>query len=134
MKEVISYDVMGNISTLKRGEEAVRTYLYTGNQLNSTTGIATVLSYLYDGNANATRDGRIGKVFTYNILNLPATVTGNLSCIYDATGNKLKKISGTDTTNYVDGIQYSGNTIQLIQKLKWGLPEGTEQVIVMSII
>ena len=115
MKEVVTYDVMGNISSLKRGEEAVRNYLYTGNQLNSTTGVATAASYQYDGNGNATTDGRTGKAFTYNILNLPATVTGNLSYIYDAGGDKLKKISGTVTTDYIDGIQYSGNSIQLIQ-------------------
>jgi len=48
-------------------------------------------------------------------LNLPATVTGNLSYIYDAGVDKLKKVSGTVTTDYIDGIQYSGNSIQLIQ-------------------
>ena len=48
-------------------------------------------------------------------MNLPATVTGNLSYIYDAGVDKLKKVSGTVTTDYIDGIQYSGNSIQLIQ-------------------
>jgi len=69
-------------------------------------------------------DGRNGTSLTYNPLNLPSTVikTGsiNITYVYDAIGRKLRKISGTNVTDYIDGIQYDNsaggaNAIDFIQ-------------------
>jgi len=115
MSETLTYDLMGNISTLNR-DGVTRNYAYSGNRLTSTSGAPGTGTYLYDGNGNATYDGRIGKAITYNVLNLPSTVTAaGLSYVYDAAGNKLRTTVGSAVTNYVDGIQYSGGAIQLIQ-------------------
>jgi len=62
------------------------------------------------------KDGK-GVTMTYNLLNLPATAvkTGvSLSYIYDATGNKLRKVSSGVIRNYIDGIEYNGADIEII--------------------
>ncbi|MBO9675317.1 MAG: hypothetical protein J7577_17855, partial [Sphingobacteriaceae bacterium] len=53
----------------------------------------------------------------YNFLNLPQTVSGsqNLTYTYNAAGEKLQKQAGGTTTNYLDGIQYTNNSIDFIQ-------------------
>lgn len=106
--ESISYDVMGNIKTLTRDGKGTNTYSgYTGNQLTKIEGF-TKSNYEYDNNGNLTSNSEKGIKLTYNYLNLPETITGskNLSYIYDATGNKLRKTSGSDITDYISGIQH----------------------------
>ncbi|HVW97195.1 MAG TPA: RHS repeat-associated core domain-containing protein, partial [Mucilaginibacter sp.] len=52
-------------------------------------------------------------ITAYNILNLPQTGTAAgtaFTYTYDATGQKLRKVAGTATTDYIDGIQYTGTT------------------------
>jgi len=127
MSEVLSYDVMGNIKTMNRDAAGTAsTYNYTGNRLTNITGGALATgNYSYDVNGNTITDGRTGVVLTYNLLNLPATATRttpapvvNLAYTYDATGNKLRKVStgaSVGTRHYVDGIEYNGNTIEVIQ-------------------
>ena len=87
-------------------------------QLASISGFKTG-SYVYDANGNATTDGTRGATIAYNLLNLPRTVTAtggvNLTYTYDATGNKLRKVSGTTTTEYIDGIQYTNTNIDFVQ-------------------
>ena len=119
MTEVIDYDDMGNIKTLKRDALAVTSYTYAGNKLTSLSGGGNG-NYTYDANGNAKTD-RMGTVFTYNYLNLPQTAvrTGtSVSFLYDALGTKLKKEAkiGTTTTirDYVDGIEYNNGTIDII--------------------
>lgn len=115
----ITYDPMGNINKLVRTapNAANLSYLYTGNQLTSVTNSgAAFRSYPnYDQNGNATSDGQ-GNTIIYNMFNLPQTVTAkSLAYTYDATGQKLRKVSGATTTEYISGIQYSGTTIDFIQ-------------------
>jgi hypothetical protein len=101
MSEALIYDNLGNITTLSRDGGAAGNYSYTtGNRLNQITGgpLATGI-YQYDTNGNATTDGRTGKTFTYNVLNLPATVSGGLSYTYTAAGEKLKQQTPTVTTD-----------------------------------
>jgi len=118
MNETLSYDVMGNIATLNR-DNVTGTYSYSGNRLTTVTGgtLATG-AYSYDSGGNVTTDGRIGATISYLELNLPYQVlkTGaiNITYAYDATGNKLKKTSGTDVRQYIDGIEYSGSDIDII--------------------
>lgn len=118
MSEMLSYDLMGNIKTLNRDGSGLGTYNYTGNRLTNITGAPLATgTYIYDGNGNVTTDGRTGIVLTYNVLNLPATAlkTGvNLAYTYDATGNKLKKVSSGVARDYISGIEYQNGTIEVI--------------------
>lgn len=120
MSEKITYDVMGNILSLNRDGNGANAYTYNANKLISVDNITTV-DYEYDLNGNAIVDGKMGFAITYNYLNLPvsASKTGaSINYVYDATGRKLRKVyAGSTTTNtdYVAGIQYTNNAIELIQ-------------------
>ncbi|GGB06515.1 DUF6443 domain-containing protein [Puia dinghuensis] len=96
---------------------------YAGTKSSTTT------DYGYDANGNVTSDANraIGTI-AYNYLNLPQTITitnskGNIQFVYDAAGNKVRKIttensgsvtyngssyttSITTTTTYIDGFVY----------------------------
>ncbi len=125
MSEVLDYDLMGNIKSSDRDGAGAKAYNYTGNQLQSVTGLTG--TYIYDGNGNATTDGRNGIGLGYNYLNLPVTATRaatggdpgvNIAYTYDATGAKLGRVSAIGTiaaTDYVKGIQYTNNVIDFIQ-------------------
>ncbi|HEY9262156.1 RHS repeat-associated core domain-containing protein [Chitinophaga sp.] len=78
--------------------------------------------YSYDANGNLAVDNNKGiSSITYNHLNLPTLITitgkGTIGYTYDALGNKLKKtvtdntISKTTTTMYIDGFQYTRDTL-----------------------
>ncbi|TFF34631.1 DUF6443 domain-containing protein, partial [Mucilaginibacter psychrotolerans] len=116
----ITYDLNGNIKALNRltaPNNASLLYSYTGNQLQSVSNSgAAFRSYpLYDANGNAKSDG-LNNNINYNLFNLPESVPSkNLSYTYDGAGQKLKKVSGTVTTEYISGIQYTGTTIDFIQ-------------------
>ena len=118
MSEMLSYDLMGNIKTMNRDGSGLGTYNYTGNRLTNITGAPLATgTYIYDGNGNVTTDGRTGVVLTYNALNLPATAlkTGvNLAYTYDATGNKLNKVSSGVARDYISGIEYQNGAIEVI--------------------
>ncbi|TCC97706.1 DUF6443 domain-containing protein [Pedobacter hiemivivus] len=119
MSEVLSYDKMGNISSLLRDGGSPNVYSYSGNKLNGITGGLNTGIYEYDNNGNAVKDGRNGAVLEYNLLNLPRLVNkdgeGNIVYNYDAVGNKLRKVSGGMITDYVSGIQYLNGAIDFIQ-------------------
>jgi|GEM_PF-5621533 len=107
----ITYDPMGNIATLTRDNGTAQSYSYTGNKLNTVTG-GLSRSYTYDGNGNALATGTVN--YTYNLLNLPSIANG-IVYIYDAAGRKLRRVNGGTTTHYIDGIQYTGGTIDFVQ-------------------
>jgi len=112
----ITYDELGNITALNRGGSGMGSlsYSYSGNQLTAVSGY-TSRSYGYDANGNATSDGQ-GNSITYNMLNLPQSIPGkSLTYTYDAAGQKLRKVSGSNTTDYVNGIQYDNGSITFIQ-------------------
>ncbi|SCW65905.1 DUF6443 domain-containing protein [Mucilaginibacter sp. NFR10] len=112
----IDYDLAGNIQHLTRQSSAY-TYNYTGNQLQSVSGLTTG-TYQYDPNGNVKFDARNQKTIAYNLLNLPQSVTAtgfNLSYTYDAAGKKLRKNNGATITDYIDGIQYENGNIIFIQ-------------------
>jgi len=130
--ELAGYDVMGNIINLQRTSTTTAgqylnsfTYDYTsqgaGNKLWSVLDVGTAAqgsSYQYDANGNVVSDTR-NKIIniTYNLLNLPQLVTrtgGNIIYIYDANGNKLEKISGGITRDYISGIEYNNGAIEFI--------------------
>ena len=113
-ENAITYDPNGNINTLTRNGSAAQVYTYIGNRARKVTGGAT-RGYTYDANGNALTD--TVNTFSYNVLNLPTVITGaNASTYtYDATGRKLKRVKGAVTTQYINGIQYTGTTIDFVQ-------------------
>jgi len=126
LSEGINYDYLGNIINLTRGGQPYTgslTYAYTGNHLTGVTGTGFAgRTYSYDGNGNATTDGAVSspKTISYNILNLPKSLTQSSSTIatyvYDAEGTKLRNTSVADSTwDYVSGIVYRNNNIAYIQ-------------------
>ncbi|MBW4888469.1 RHS repeat-associated core domain-containing protein [Mucilaginibacter sp. HMF5004] len=117
----ISYDKMGNILGLTRSgaSAAVLAYTYTGNQLTAVTNSGSAFrSYSYDGNGNATTDGT-NKNISYNILNLPQTVTQSSATLatytYEASGVKVRNTGSDGTWDYVSGIVYHNSAISFIQ-------------------
>ncbi|OOQ58313.1 hypothetical protein BC343_11810 [Mucilaginibacter pedocola] len=132
IEQGITYDKQGNITALQRTLNSTLadnlTYVYGGgNQLQSVTDATsnnagqksgtTSFAGKYDPNGNLAADPGKGVTgIVYNLVNLPKTVTFSGSTInytYDASGAKLRRVStagpGT-TTEYIDGIQYTGNT------------------------
>ncbi len=92
MREELSYDVMGNISSLKRDGGTAISYTYTAGRLTSLSGGLTG-SYTYDASGNAVTD-RQGFAYTYNHLGQPVTAgkTGtSVGYWYDADGSKLRR-------------------------------------------
>jgi len=120
LSEEIAYDKMGNIVSLKRGASSNTAITYTyansgmSNRLSSTSG-PIAGSFAYDGNGSAISDSRRGVTsIVYNQLNLPQTVTATQSAsyVYDASGTKLKSVQGTETREYISGIQYKGGALE----------------------
>ncbi|MBB6236396.1 RHS repeat-associated protein, partial [Pedobacter sp. AK013] len=115
--EAISYDVMGNITSLTRDGFGTNNYTgYNGNRLTAISGF-TNSSYGYDANGNLTSDTQKNITLSYNFLNQPYVVGGsqNLNYTYSAVGEKLKKQNGSTITEYARGIQYSNGSIDFIQ-------------------
>ena len=108
MNETIAYDVLGNINRFQRDNGGDNKYHCHGSQLWFAAEVTN--GYEYDWNGNAIIDGRTGFHFDYNVLNLPQQIrdANNQNLVagytYDATGNKLKKITPAGTVNYIDGI------------------------------
>jgi len=120
LNEELAYDLVGNITSLKRGAATATLYNYTtggaGNQLRSVSG-GLAGSFTYDVNGSMLMDGTRAATLTYNQLNLPATVTrsgGNASYLYDASGSKLRSAQGSDTREYISGIQYTNNALDFV--------------------
>ena len=143
----INYDLMGNITALQRHKASTLidnlgyTYTSSGNPTNQVRSVADAsgnnaglvngtTTYTWDGNGNLLSNANTvntaqNKSFTYNLLNLPQSVTipnGTVTYTYDATGNKLRKVSVisgvTKTTDYISGIEYDGaatDTLNFIQ-------------------
>ncbi|TKC60159.1 hypothetical protein FBD94_14690 [Pedobacter hiemivivus] len=140
--ERIGYDVMGNISSMERQSSGVvvdllgYNYNNTGNRLgsvvdangntNSLFQLPGTTDYSYDlngnmtGRTNATNSGNNLSSIAYNYLNLPSAFSAGsnaVSYIYDASGNKLKKLvnGGTSLNNdYIGGIQYESGVLKFI--------------------
>jgi RHS repeat-associated protein len=143
----LSYDLNGNILTMKqkgwKGTQSViidnllYTYIPKSNRvLKIVDSVATNNKlgdfydgtngnnndYVYDGNGNVNVDNNkdIGNIH-YGLLNLPDSITvngkGKIKYIYDAAGNKLKKITtegGTTTTTLFLLGNYVNDTLQFL--------------------
>jgi len=126
----IKYDTNGNILFLKRNSAGtlVDNLAYTYENTNKSnrlqavadisgnaigfTDITNTSDYLYDNNGNATKDLNKGiTAISYNVLNLPKTVTkdasNSITYTYTASGEKVMqatKVSGNTTTRYYAGL------------------------------
>lgn len=133
--ELFAYDLNGNILNLVRTQgllpgstEAMvidnLIYSYTGNRLTKVSdAYLNSLGYPvggneigYDDNGNMTTqlDKGISSI-QYNYLNLPRKITQNskvMDYIYRADGVKQKKVFGTETTDYLDGFQYTNSVLK----------------------
>lgn len=101
MSETITYDVMGNISTLKRDAGGANLYHYNGNRLDHAEYFTNI--YAYDANGNSTTDGRKGYNIQYNQLNLPSVVSNGFPYNkekdeYSCPMNKPLPLKGFHTT------------------------------------
>ena len=118
MGESVQYDKGGNITGLTRGSFGNLGYTYYngGNQLQTLSGTING-TYQYDVNGNVSYDARNNVNIAYNYLNLPESISGsqNLSYTYDATGRKLRKVSGSTATDYISGIQYTNGRMDFVQ-------------------
>ncbi|WP_281228751.1 DUF6443 domain-containing protein [Flavobacterium aquiphilum] len=140
--EVLSYDLNGNIKTLKRNGNQILgtgnygliddlTYEYLlGNRLNKVsdaTGYAegfkdvvSSIDYGYDANGNMTSDMNKGIAnISYNQLNLPVAIQmagGTITYDYDATGTKLRKTVNGNITDYASGFQYFNGNLQFFSQ------------------
>lgn len=141
----ISYDMNGNIETLRRRYNSSTSYAdnldydYEGNQLTSVgdSGDDQLLfnevnsdgtqidEYEYDRSGNMIRDNNKDITsITYNHLNLPSSIAyvdpqDNIQSVdytYDAQGTKLKKVTTSGADKmYVGGIQYEAGLLQFVQ-------------------
>ncbi|RSC92064.1 DUF6443 domain-containing protein [Tenacibaculum singaporense] len=143
----ITYDKNGNIITLNRNgwqnsatftNMDVLSYDYGNtNQLNYVTdggnnnygfidGNKSGNDFEYDSNGNMIIDRNKGITnITYNHLNLPVNVTlagGTINYTYDASGNKLRKIANSTTTEYAGNYKYVNGTLEFFNH-----PEGYVQ-------
>ncbi len=87
---------------------------------DANTKTATDYSYDVNGNMVVDNNKSISSI-TYNYLNLPQTITvtakGSIEYVYDAGGNKLKKIvhetgKPDKTTEYISGFVYENDQLQ----------------------
>nr|WP_068890586.1 DUF6443 domain-containing protein [Pedobacter panaciterrae] len=137
--EVLSYDLMGNMTALQRLSSNVSVdqlkYTYTGNRLanvydstatvNASFQLPGTTTYTYNTNGNMlTRSNTANtanniSAITYNYLNLPVTLTASGAAIiytYDAAGNKLRKqvASASINNEYISGINYEGGVLKFV--------------------
>lgn len=122
LSETVTYnDELGNILNMSRNG-VTGNYTYNGNKLSQITGGLGTQAYAYDPNGNMITDGRNGVALSYNLMSLPKTVSKSglsMTYLYSSDGTKLNKTSNvggtTFTTHYVDGIHYTGSSIDFIQ-------------------
>jgi RHS repeat-associated protein len=112
-----------NDTVTKLGDfRSSKRYMISLNNSKTTAAI----DYTYDGNGNLTVDKNkdINTIF-YNFLNLPDSIRitgkGTIKYIYDAAGNKLKKVTRDSTVSPVKVItilyllgNYTNDTLQFI--------------------
>lgn len=152
-----AYDYNGNIKRMQQWglkitgstqiDDLTYQYLNNGNRLAKVTdlysdaatklgdfkdGVNSANDYDYDVNGNLKLDeNKAISNITYNHLNLPSLITipgkGTIAYVYDALGNKLKKITvdntvspaNTTTVLYMNGLVYENNVLQFA-----GMEEG----------
>lgn len=139
---ITGYTENGVITGLKRyGKTSNETYglidnlsyVLNGNQLTKVSNGATTVpaigsmhfvsnanmnsEYVYDANGNMTQDSNKNMTFSYNLLNLPASISttnGNITYLYTADGVKRRVSHGTHVTDYCGNLIYENGTLDKI--------------------
>lgn len=128
-----TYDLNGNLITaIRPGNQHTHEFTMDGNRptvhnlvdvgsiLHPKHTILSTVTYEYDTNGNLTADGDNVRMISYNILNLPETVTKGTSAfnspktkyLYRASGEKLRSTDHAGRTGTVTGVtDYAGNLI-----------------------
>jgi RHS repeat-associated protein len=138
MGEVIAYDKNGNITSLNRGGAGNGSLSYFYKSADMTNQLGTVnkngvtfRTYMYDNNGNALSDG-MGKGISYNMLNLPDVIKNAnnqpiATYVYDAGGTKIRKTGDDGTWEYIDGVVYHNNVIEMVLTPEGkAMPEGSD--------
>ena len=112
----ITYDRNGNVTGLKRymtnGMRDELVFTHAGNLVTQWTDVYNTDNgyYDYDGNGNRIHDGHTNLDYSYNILNLPQSVTNamNQSVTYKylADGTKISAMNGDG-----EGKEYRGTFV-----------------------
>ena len=132
-----------NIDNLLYGYEANSNKLIkVDDAANNPTGfkelVSTTTEYTYDAFGNMIKDDNKGiSAITYNHLNLPKKVIlplGNITYLYNALGQKLSKVVvvttpiSNITTDYLDGFQYTNNTLDYFPHAEGYVTAGNKYV------
>jgi len=105
----LTYDLNGNITHLERSDisgDPIANYTYNYDASNKLQNINSGTNYTYDANGNTTTDGLRSMAISYNMLNLPQTISKNgesISYIYTATGEKVAKRMKDNSYQYYAG-------------------------------
>lgn len=90
----------------------------TGNAISgyplASGSTGSTITYDLNGNMTTQLDKGISSI-QYNYLNLPGKITQNSKVtdyIYRADGVKVRKVFGTETTDYLDGFQYMNSILK----------------------
>ncbi|SDJ39643.1 DUF6443 domain-containing protein [Chryseobacterium jejuense] len=90
----------------------------TGNALSgyplAAGSTGSTITYDVNGNMTTQVDKGISSI-QYNYLNLPGKITQNSKVtdyMYRADGVKVRKVFGTETTDYLDGFQYTNSILK----------------------
>ncbi|WP_410493598.1 DUF6443 domain-containing protein [Chryseobacterium sp. JV274] len=90
----------------------------TGNAISgyplASGSTGSTITYDVNGNMKTQLDKGISSI-QYNYLNLPGKITQNAKVtdyIYRADGVKVRKVFGTETTDYLDGFQYTNSVLK----------------------
>ena len=122
LNEMMTYDVMGNITRLERGGNS-NPIIYNYQNANQSNVLESVSgglnrNYIYDVNGNLYKDGTGGgaNTWSYNHLNLPVSITGDITVnyTYNAIGEKLKSTGSGINRDYVNGIHYENGVLKFI--------------------
>ncbi len=116
-KELLEYDVMGNIKGLTRDAGAKWVYRYEGSKLLDIKFGTTTYSYTHDpASGNMTRDGRNANDIAYNYLNLPEKITGAkpITYTYTGAGVKLRSVNAGIVRDYVKGTEWKDGSLEII--------------------
>jgi RHS repeat-associated protein len=122
-----TYQNNGSSNQLQQVTDAANNPSSTLGDFHYNTATKTTTDYAYDANGNLISDqNKAISSIQYNYLNLPqqvsVTAKGNIQYVYDASGNKLAKITTDNTLNpavtnatlYINGFVYQNDVLQFV--------------------
>src|SRR5260221_4732053 len=110
----LTYNYITNTNKLQQVADGFNDNTSTLGDLKYDPATKTSTDYSYDVNGNLTADNNKKiSIITYNHLNLPSVITtpkGTITYTYDASGNKVKKVTQeNNATVAYNGSNYTTN-------------------------